>query len=471
MALPDIKVKMEDGGLGVVPPSVTGLHVKIGVAAAGKENELIAVSDPSGVKQFGKGPLVRALGDGFAEGTTNMYAVRATADINGTVSSVTKEGTGTGSVSVSGNPTDEIQVELQIVNSGGLNQATFTLSIDGQPPTAPITVPITGTYEIPDSGLTITFTPADSSPENSFKANDKYTFSATAPQMSTTSLVKALDLVLESNFPYEFIHVVGPSTPAVWTLFDSKLAAVQDQGKYVFGICETRDINEGETIDEYVAAMVDQAANFSSTLVSVVAAGIAKLDFLTAKEDERNPAGIIAGRVAQIPVHRSAGRVLDGPLSATELRPVGIKEAHITALDNARYTTVRRYHGIQGIYCTNFRMMAPTGSDYTYGERTRVMLKAARLVRAAALLQEQNEIPVDDATGNIDFTPLENLLTAALDPMLNAEEISKARVVIPPNQNVLAGEPIKAVIRITPRGAYRDMELEIGFENPFGGAN
>ncbi|SFI90039.1 DUF2586 family protein [Brevibacillus centrosporus] len=471
MSIPDINVNLEDGGLGVVPPNSTGLHVKIGVAAAGPESEIIAISGPSSAKQFGKGPLVRALSDAFAEGTSNMYVIRATADIDGTVSAVEKTGTGTGSVSVSGKPTDEIQVELQIVTSGGLNQATFTLAIDGQAPTAPITVPITGSYELPDSGLTITFTPAGDTPENSFKANDKYAFSATAPQMSTTSLVNALDLVLESEYPYEFIHIVGPSTPAVWTLFDSKLAAVQEDGKFVFGICETRDINKGETIDQYVKAMLDQAANFSSILVSVVTSGISKADFLNGKEDERNPAGIIVGRVAQIPVHRSAGRVLDGALSATELRPAGIKKAHIIALDNARYTTVRRYDGIQGIYCTNFRMMAPTGSDYLYGERTRVMLKAARLVRAAALLQEQNEIPFDDATGNIDFTPMENLLTAALNPMLNAEEITKARVVIKPEQNILAGEPMKAVIRITPRGAYRDMELEIGFENPFGGAN
>ena len=72
-----------------------------------------------------------------------------------------QEGDGGGSLTVDGSPTNAFQVVIQITAQGGLNTAAFKASINGGHSfTDEITVPVTGSYALEGTGLTVQFTEA-----------------------------------------------------------------------------------------------------------------------------------------------------------------------------------------------------------------------------------------------------------------------------------------------------------------------
>lgn len=215
-------------------------------------------------------------------------------------------------------------------------------------------------------------------------------------------------------------------------------------------------------MEQWAAALAQSGAAFASPRVSVCAAIVEVTDFLTGRRVRRNGAGVYAGRVSAIPVQRSPGRVMDGQLNGVvDLLPAGISEADIAILDAGRFVTFRQYVGLGGFYVTNGRMMAEASSDFAYVELRRVMDKACTLVRAAALQYEQAEATPEG------LSALEASLTAPLEAMAGAGEIASGRVVIPPDQDIIGTSVLRAKVRIVPVAIMREIEVEIGFENPY----
>ncbi|MCL4514150.1 MAG: DUF2586 domain-containing protein [Firmicutes bacterium] len=461
--LPDVNITILDGGLGLLPPSLSGLHAKVGVSSAGNVGGIVSLSSPDQITPaFGTGPLVDALADSFMTGAQLVYAVRANGDIAGTVSAVTATKTGTGNMTAAGPPLDSYEVIVEILDAGTLNEATFRYSLDGGDTYSPkITVPQTGSYVITGTGLTLTFTADAVTPANSFKVGDKYTFTAKAPGASVTSVNAALDVLLAAALEYEFIHVVGNSDAAMWAALSSKAATAEGNFRYIHIVAEARGPNAGETVDQWVTALETMSTSFASTRVSVVAGRPEISDMLTGRSVDRNGAGVLLGRVSKIPEQRSAGRVMDGSLPGIiRLNPVGINEAQILRLDNARYSTFRQYVGLNGFYITNARMMAEVISDFRYTETRRVMDKACRLVRTAALRFAQAEATPEG------LDALEAQLESPLNIMVADKQILQGRVVIPRDQDIISTPTLKAKVRIVPVPIMRWIEVEIGLENP-----
>ncbi|MCL6612629.1 MAG: DUF2586 family protein [Peptococcaceae bacterium] len=466
--LPDVRVNVLDGGLGVVPPGTAGLQAKVGVCSAGTVNEIVSISDPADVSsKFGTGPLADALYDAFAAGASIVYAVRASGDVAGTVGEVSSVKTGQGNMTAAGSPLDEYEVVVEIVDPGAKNVATFKYSLDGGDNfSSKITVPTGLTYDIPGTGITLTFSEYVTDPSQSFLAGDKYTFSATAPSASVNSVNAAIDALLNSNYKYEFIHVVGPSDNSMWAALDAKAAAAQSNYRFIHFLAEARGPNAGETVDQWATALLAMKANFASSRVSICAGRFEMICMGTGRQVNRNGAGIYSGRVSSIPVGISPGKVMYGPLpSVVGLRPAGINDGHILSLDEAGFITFRQYVGLSGFYVTNGRIAAESVSDYKYVELRRPMDKACALVRAAALQFEHAEIDPLDMEKSL--TAMEAVLTAPLDAMAGAKDISRGRVVIPRNQDILATSKLRVKVRIVPLATLREIELEIGFENPF----
>lgn len=128
-------------------------------------------------------------------------------------------------------------------------------------------------------------------------------------------------------------------------------------------------------------------------------------------------------------------------------------------MNNAGYITFRTYEGLTGVYLTEGRIIADSDSDYQYVELRRVMDKACRNLRRAALQYKHAE-----ADG--DLTHLEASLQQEVDTMAGAGEISTGRISIP-DQDILATSTLRVKIRLVPVGIMREIELEVGFENPF----
>ena len=89
--LPDVYLSITDYGLGILPGGSAGIIAKVGVSSKGKENTIALLSDSDQiVPNFGSGVLVDSLADSFTGGSKTIYAVRAAADIPGTISEVVK---------------------------------------------------------------------------------------------------------------------------------------------------------------------------------------------------------------------------------------------------------------------------------------------------------------------------------------------------------------------------------------------
>lgn len=469
MPLDDVRVTILDGGLGMMPPSSAGLQAKVGVSSAGTVNEVVSLSSEGDITdKFGTGPLADALFDAFASGASIIYAVRANGDVAGVVGEVTDTKTGQGDMTAAGTPLDAYEVQVVIVDGGAKNQATFKYSLDGGDNfSSKITVPTALTYEMPGTGITLTFSEYVTTPADSFKAGDLYQFNATAPTASVNSANAAIDALLNSNYLYEFIHLVGPSDNSMWAALDTKAATAESNFRFIHFLAEARGLNDAETVDQWVTALLALKASFASSRVSICAGRFEMVDMGTGRQVDRNGAGIYSGRVSSLLVGISPGKVMEGPLpSIVELRPAGINEGHILALDQAGFITFRQYVGLSGFYVTNGRMAAESISDYRFVELRRPMDKACGLVRTAALRYEHAEI--DPTNMEKSLAAMEAALTAPLDIMAAPKnEIASGRVVIPRDQDILASSKLRVKVRIVPLGTMREIEIEIGYENPF----
>ena len=142
--------------------------------------QVVSLSDHEQIaEQVGTGPLADALLDSFVAGSRIVYAVAAEADVPGQVGAVTHTGTGKGTVQVAGSPLNAYQAVVEILRTGGLNDAIFRFSLDdGASWSGQVTVPADGSYTIPGTGLTITF---EHDLENPQRASARGMYTASLP--------------------------------------------------------------------------------------------------------------------------------------------------------------------------------------------------------------------------------------------------------------------------------------------------
>lgn len=465
MALSDVSIIIKDGGLGIQPSSGTGVHAKIGVASAGTVGEIVSITDGDQIAgQFGTGPLANALADSYMTGSRYMYTVRAAGDVASSVGSITPLASGTGTFAVTGAPLDDYEVIAKIVDTGRYNSATFQYSLDGGDTYSKlITVPAgNGEYAVTGTGITFKFTEGVDEPENSFRAGDRFTLKTVAPTASVSAVNDAIDALLDSKYTFEGIHIVGISAASLWAALAARADEAESRFRYLYLLAEARGPNSGETVDTWVNDLLTESAGFSHPRVGVCAGRLEISDYLTGRVVERNGAGIMAGRIMKCKVMESAGKVMLGSLAGVvSLRPVGLNTGHIAALNEGRFISFREYEGLNGQYPTEFRLMASVLSDYQYGEFRRVMDKACRAVRIAGLRYKNAE------ASEQGIKDLEAYLRQPLSIMKGDGEITAGRVIIPPDQDILATSRLKVKVRIQPIGIMRDIEIEIGMENPY----
>lgn len=464
MALKDVLVKIKDGGLALLAANPSAVHAKVGVASLAPVGQIVALSDHEQIADtLGAGPLADATLDSFVAGSRLVYVVAAEPDIPGQRGAVSREGDGTGTLSVAGNPLNAFDVVVEVLRTGGLNDAVFRYSLDGGASwSGQVTVPAEGVYTLPNTGLTITFQADAENPPESFRKGDRFTFSTTAPQASVESVNRAIDVLLGSNLSFDFIHVVGPSDAAMWAALAARAEEAFNSFRYIHILAEAKPPAPGQTVDEWVSALAAEAEDIASTRLSVCAAFGRVADISTGRQAVRNLAGLYAGRVSAIGVHQHPGEVALGAIpSVVALAPNGINAAHISALDDARFVTFRTYEGFPGHYVNDGRIMAAPTSDYQQVETRRVVDKAARQVRIAALRFHKG--PATPA----GLAAFQAALQVPLGAMQADGEILGAQVVIPPGQNILSTGRLRARLRITPVPIMREIEVEIGLENPF----
>jgi hypothetical protein len=468
MTTPSVDLTVKDGSLGALPPDVSGLSAKIGVCSSGTVNTVYQFGNKDDlVAALGQGPLVEAAAFLLETTSQQVVCVKATTT-NGSNSAVVKTGTGTGTVTVAGNPFDTYEAIVEILKTGAniaAATATFRYSLDnGKTYSAEIAVPVGGVYPIANTGLTITFVNGGSG--TSFIIGDLHKFTSTGPTADNAAIGAAFDALLLDAREWGFVHVVGATDGTKAATVATKMAAAEVKFRYAFALLEMNDPSTDEAA--WITATLAMFASYASSRV-VVSAGFERQVSVVSARVPRTPnAYADAARLAAIPFSQSPARVATGPL-------VGITELYHdannnSALHDARFMTHRVHVGKQGFYITKGVTMASVGSDFARVERRRVMDRGCQITRAA-MLNFLEETPPVNADGTIEegiARSWETTIKMQLDAALIGEgpHASATAIKIDRAQNLLTTERIKAKVTIRPLASVGSISVDIGFQNP-----
>ncbi len=336
-----------------------------------------AATPANGQIALGETGITLVLGEG-----DQVAGDRYPVTVRGPVGPITQVGTGP-TITAAGTPMAGAEVMFQITSGGDLNEGQYQISVDGGDNYAMArTLPIDGKVVVADSGVTLTL------PSGDYVLGTTYSFDVQPPAPSISAVLAALELPLE-RYDVEFVYVVGPSDSADWAALGVTADELWNKHRPTFFLCETRLPYDGETVDDWVAALKDEKAGFSHRFVCACA-GFGEITDSTGQSRTRNMAGILAGRIMNIPVCRAPGRVRDGGLSQAAL-PDDLNSAHISTLESAGYVVGKRYAGLASVYFGDGRTLAEPTSDYQYVPVVRTVFKAVRLARIQALKSMYDE--------------------------------------------------------------------------------
>lgn len=469
----DVNIVVEDGNLGRSPGTGTGTQIKIGVSHVTSNIPLLITGTMNHKKireKLGNTPLADSCMDSVEWGAQTIYCLPVQADVEGSIGSMTHTGTGAGTIQVTGTPHNTYHIRIEIRESGGKNAGAWRYSLDhGNTYSDDRVIPLSGTYEIEDTGLTVTF--AETEDGAGFVEGDSYELATSAPAMSNQAVIQAVESLINSTLSFEYVHIVGVTSKALW----ASLASMADDflTKYkrpLFFVCEARNKNVEESLEEYKEAMRSECKGITSQFLQVVCSW-SKYQRMDGRVMDINNAGIITGLYGQTEREsQSIGEVRSFPISCAKilkLLPDGVEDI-IPELDAAKYVTLRQYIGKEDYYVTNANMMAADNSDYPYAEHVRVLCRLVKAIRQQALEALQVEIdPVDPETSVI---PIQEELNIPIEDAIRDGIISDGAVVINIDRlNILVDESLDVTITYINKGYAREINLTFGVSNPYQG--
>lgn len=466
----NVNVKVEDGSLGRGSRVGTGTQIKIGFSDVESRSPVLVTGTMTArkiIEKVGATPLADACMDAVEWGASTIYCIPVGAGTAGTIGEITDGQIGNGNLEVTGSPNNAYHIVVEILDSGECNEASFRYSLDGGGTfTEEMTIPATGEAKLAGTGLLVKFTDAEGG--DSFKSGDRFNFSTTAPAMSNEGVINAVESLISSPIAFEFIHIVGASSRALW----ASLGALANDflvkhKRPLYFVCEARGKMADESLKDYCCAMLEEQKGINSMYLQVVCSS-SWYQRMDGRVQDISNAGIVTGLYGRAKESQSIGEVKSFPISESrmlKLLPEGIED-YIEELDRARFVTIRRYTGKENYYVTSANMLAPEGSDFAYAEDVRVCNRLVREVRAAALDELQVEIDPGDIETSIAL--IQEQLNTPVEDAIRDKIISSGSVEIDTeNLNILADESLDVRITYVPMGHVREMNLTFAVENPY----
>lgn len=197
----------------------------------------------------------------------------------------------------------------------------------------------------------------------------------------------------------------------------------------------------------------------------------------TMKASEGAAVGLMAGRLATLPVQRNIARVKNGALKPIAMflgeKPVEENASAVSDLYDAGYITPRKYVGKAGYFFTDDRLACEQTDDYAHITARRTIDKAYRIAYTALL-----ELMMDELAVNDDGTLRHGIIMAWQQMMENAvnramtaagelsadENGAGCKAYIDPKQNVLSTSKIELVLKVRPFGYARYVDVKLGFQ-------
>ncbi len=237
--LPGYYPEIQDGGLGVLPPSLAGLFCIVGTAEKGSTDVKFAFNADDVFEEYGYGTILEKAMDAFSAGAAQIGIVRArsesvatpiTTPVHKKFGSPTGGGKATftvGLVSPHVVVGSNRRFVIRIVKGGSFSTATYELSSNGGITFSPetrftITTPGTPNKSKIDvgNGTYIEFSEFNTTPADSFLAGDEYRWWTYETRATMTELIAACERALgwkDSNTGQGFEYVyVGCLDSTTW---------------------------------------------------------------------------------------------------------------------------------------------------------------------------------------------------------------------------------------------------------------
>ena len=188
--------------------------------------------------------------------------------------------------------------------------------------------------------------------------------------------------------------------------------------------------------------------------------------------------GLLAGRIASIPVQRSIARVKTGAIknSAMYIGKKTVQNGKPERLHSLGYITARTFVGKAGYYWSDDLLATQVADDYALIPRRRIIDKAYRIAYKTLVEEVGEEIPVTDA-GEIPAPiakSIQNKVERAIqsnmtnfgnlgnDPS-NANDIG-VTCYIDPKQNIMSDSRLEIQIRVKPYAYAKYINVSLGFK-------
>ena len=186
--------------------------------------------------------------------------------------------------------------------------------------------------------------------------------------------------------------------------------------------------------------------------------------------------GLLAGRIAAIPVQRSIARVKSGAIGATPLY-IGAVTAESGAPDvinDGGYITFRTFVGKAGYYFTDDKLATAVTDDYALIPRRRTIDKAYRIGYQTLINELGDEIAVTDngeipassvkSIQNAVETAIENNMAGELGADPSNPTDTGVICFIDHTQNVVSTSRLSVKLRVKPFGYPKYIDLYLGFK-------
>lgn len=188
--------------------------------------------------------------------------------------------------------------------------------------------------------------------------------------------------------------------------------------------------------------------------------------------------GLLAGRIAAIPVQRSVARVKTGTINASELyigaALAGQSEAEI--ISDLGYIVPRTFVGKAGYYWSDDKIATSSNDDYALIPRRRVIDKAYRVAYTTMLNTVGDEIAVT-AEGKIPSaivksiqqeveSAIENTMTVNGNLATDAEDPNDngVKCFIDTDQNIVQTGYLDVNLAVRPYGYAKYININLGFQ-------
>jgi hypothetical protein len=466
--IPDATVSFLDGALGLAAEKSDRTQVKLGTSSAGTANVLQSFSRVSDLQAtFGQGPLVEAAARVLAVAGGPVLCMKVNGSVAGAAAAPTATATGTATLALTGStPYDSYELLVQIIKGGATlaaGTATFKWSLDGgRTLSDEIAVPTAGTYPIPNSGITLTWT---YSAGTAFAPGDKWVSACTAPGYTTTDLANAVTPLLADPRTWFMTHVVGPAADlsgarGLFAALATHMGTAEKAYRFAFALMEAPD-----GTDAALVANTTGLGDLADVRVAVAGGYEQLISPISGRLYKRSVAWEAAARLSKVDPSQDIGAVEDGPL--TGVVALYRDEQATPGLDAARFVTVRTIINRQGYYITRGRMFAPANSDFKYMTNRRVIDIAASALRDRALGFLLSRIPTN-ADGTIQdrrAKGIEQSLERAVRDAAGAD-IVNVSVAIDRTNNILSTGELRVEARIQPFGYASTITVAIGFTSP-----